>query len=270
MSGLANNRSRVFSEVVSIDAWHKPFADGAELVDLHADVVFLDARVGEEQESPVRFRLSIKRAQVVVVVPEHEPVAIDKWSVQRDAQEFEGRLTETLEQSASAAGEIEAGASISGPLLSARGRLAAEVQANKVIERSAPLRLIVALQGKSPDGHYQWTLTPQSGEVLRGKSWDPSVPRLKLRDVRTDISRGLPPCVRLEIRCRQEDLAIDDIRLKDEGRWAKIQSRFGFLNRRAAAIAYVRQALTEEGLDVANIEDPFGRVTLASVLAQQG
>jgi hypothetical protein len=270
MSGLGNNRSRVFSEVVSIDAWHRPFGDGAELVDLHADVVFLSARVGEEQESTVRFRLGIKRAEVVVVVPEHEPVAIDKWSVQRDAQEFQGRVTETFGQSASAAGEMAAGTSASGPHFSARGRLAAEVQASKVIERSAPLRLIVALQGKSPDEHYQWTLTPQSAGVLQGKSFDPSVPRLKLRDIRTDTSRGLPPCVRVDVRCRQEDLAIDDILIKDEGRWAKIQSRFGFANRRAAAIAYIRRALIEEGLDVANIDDPFGRVTLASVLAEPG
>lgn len=267
---MGNNRSRVFSEVVSIDAWHRPFVDGVDLVDLHADVVFLSARVGEEQDSAVRFRLSIKRAEVVVIVPEHEPVAIDKWSVQRDAQEFEGRVTETHAQSASAAGEVEAGASMAGPVFSSRAKAAAQIQTNKITEKSAPLRLIVALQGKSADGHYQWTLTAQSGAALQGKSWDPSVARLKLRDARSDKSRGVPPCVRLEVRCRQEDLAIDDIQIKDEGRWAKIQSRLGFVNRRAAAIAYVRKALTEEGLDVANIEDPFGRVTLGSVLAEQG
>lgn len=269
MSG-GNNRTRVFSEVVSVDAWHRPFADGNDLVDLHADVVFLSARVGEEQESSVRFRLSIKRAEVVVVVPEHEPVAIDKWSVQRDAQEFEGRITQTLEQSSSASANVEAGLSQSGPTFSGHGTVSAGIQSNTIVEKSAPLRLIVALQGKSSDGHYQWMLTPQSGPVLQGKSWDPSIPRLKLRDVRADKTRSLPPCVRLEVRCRQEDLAIDDIQIKDEGRWAKIQARFGFANRRAAAISYVRRALVEEGLEVANIEDPFGRVTLGAVLAEEG
>ena len=44
--------------------------------DLHADVVFGVARVGGEADSPVRFRLSIKRAGIIVLIPESEPVRL--------------------------------------------------------------------------------------------------------------------------------------------------------------------------------------------------
>src|SRR5205823_1663756 len=80
----SSNRRRAFAEIVSLDAWHEPFSEASSKVDLHADVVFETARVGGEDDSPVRFRLSMRRAEVVIVIPEWEPVGVDKASVSRD------------------------------------------------------------------------------------------------------------------------------------------------------------------------------------------
>src|SRR2546423_71274 len=102
MSQNFDNRRRAFADVVSIDAWHPPFSDQVSRVDLHADVVFGTARIGGENESAVRFRLSVKRAEIVVVVPDSEPVGVDRSSVSRDAPEFEGRLTEIVERTSQA------------------------------------------------------------------------------------------------------------------------------------------------------------------------
>lgn len=89
-----DNRKRALADVVTIEPWHDDF--GKPRVNLHADVVFGTARLGGEAESPVRFRLSVKRAEVTVIVPESEPVSVDKLSVSRDSPELHGRLKEKL------------------------------------------------------------------------------------------------------------------------------------------------------------------------------
>jgi hypothetical protein len=85
-------------------------------LDLHADIVFGKGRVGGDTESPVRFRLSLRRAEIVVVVPPLEPISIDKKSVSRDAPKRQGRLTEVMEKSARAhaAGKLAISASPAG------------------------------------------------------------------------------------------------------------------------------------------------------------
>ena len=64
MNSNSDNRKRAFADVVTVDAWHGSFLEGHAKVDLHVDVVFGTARVGGESQSPVRFRLSAKRAEV--------------------------------------------------------------------------------------------------------------------------------------------------------------------------------------------------------------
>ncbi|MBN8956802.1 MAG: hypothetical protein J0H17_09515, partial [Rhizobiales bacterium] len=67
---------------------------------------------------------------------------------------------------------------------------------------------------------------------------------------------------------RREDLLIRDLEVKDEGLWETIRRRAGFKNRLAAAESYIRDRLAHEGLEVKNIEDIFGAVTLASTTAE--
>jgi hypothetical protein len=97
MRGNTDNRKRAFADVVTIDAWHNEFNDECKTADLHADVVFGTARLGGEAASQVRFRLSIKRAEIVVIVPELEPLSVAKTSVSRDAPEFQAKKTGTIE-----------------------------------------------------------------------------------------------------------------------------------------------------------------------------
>jgi hypothetical protein len=110
MSQNSDNRKRAFADVVTVDAWHEEFDDAHSKVDLHTDVVFGTARVGGEPESPVRFRLSVKRAEVVIIIPELEPVSVDRASVSRDSPDYEGHLTEVVERTiqANAKGALSA------------------------------------------------------------------------------------------------------------------------------------------------------------------
>jgi hypothetical protein len=262
-----DNRKRAFADVVTIDAWHESFSADRPTVDLHADVVFGAARIGGESESPVRFRLSIKRAEVVVMIPDSEPVSVDRKSVSRDAPEFAGRFTQILEQT-SQTNAKGLSASISSKDVSAS--VAAEaggqssLSASKKLELSATIQFLIVTQSKTADGQYRWLVEPHTKEALEGRPWDATNhPRLTLVDQRKDRTKGIPPTVRVEVRCRHEDLLIRDIQIKEENLWQATKRRAGFKNKMAAAESYIRDHLSQEGLEVKNIEDIFGTVTLA-------
>jgi hypothetical protein len=271
--GTTANRKRAFADVVSIDAWHDRFDSRHSTVDLHADVVFGVARVGGEIDSPIRFRLSVKRAELVVVIPETEPVSVNPKSVAREVAEPQGHLTEIIEQKTQAhsKGKLSAGISpnkVSGSI-SAEAEANAAMSSSKKLKISSTVRFMTVTTSKTEEGYYRWLIRPSTTAVLEGSPWDASnEPRLKLIDQRKDRSKGIPPTVRVEVRCRREDLVIEGLEAKDEGIWGATKSRLGFRNRMAAAISYIRDRLSEEGLEVNNIEDIFGQVTLGSVTAE--
>jgi hypothetical protein len=220
MAKNTDNRRRAFADAVAIDAWHDDFSNGQTRVDLHADVVFGTARVGGEIDSPVRFRLSIKQAEVIVIIPENEPVSVDKESVSRDSPELSGRLTELIEGTSQANVEGAASTSISPTRLagsvSAQIRAQASFSANKKLEVSTDVQMIVT-QSTNADGHYRWLIQPRISTTLEGRPWNAKErPRLRLVDQRGDRSKGIPPTVRVEVRCRREDIAIEDLEVKDE------------------------------------------------------
>ena len=273
MSQTPSNRRRVFADLVSIDAWHDNFADGRSMVDLHADVVFGTARVGGEKDSPVRFRLSMRRAEVVVVLPELEPASVDRKSVSRDAPEAAGNLIEILEQSNK--GAAWASATISGSRSGVKGAasVGGDVESSrsstKRVQLSSSVNLMLVTQSQTAEGHYRWIIEPTTSGILYGRPWDARTqPRLKVIDERKDRSKGLPPTVRIEVHCRREDLEITHLEIKDESLWQNAKRRVGFRNRLAAAESYIRDQLLKEGLEVRNITDSFGHLTLAAVTAQ--
>ncbi len=273
MNSNSDNRKRAFADVVTIDAWHESFLEGLAKVDLHVDVVFGTARVGGESQSPIRFRLSAKRAEVVVIIPDSEPVSVDRNSVSRDAPEMQAHLTEVVERTNQTKIKGGLSASASTSKLTAAMNAEANAQAihseNRKLEISATVQFLVVTQSKTVEGEYRWLIEPRSKEMIVGRPWDAvKHPRLKLVDQRKDRTKGIPPTVRVEVRCRREDLLIEDLEIKDETLWQAAKRRVGFKNKMAAAESYIRDHLSKEGLEVKNIEDIFGTVTLGSVTAE--
>jgi hypothetical protein len=266
-----NNLQRFFADVVSVAAWHTPF-DGTHVqVDLHADVVFRTARVGGESASPVRFRLGIKRAEVILRIAPTEPVEIIPSSVSRDDPLSHGRLTLTVGSSATRASNVRASAAVGrnvgvGVSLGAEGsKSLADTQAVSVDRPSSAANV---LQTKTADGQYRWELTPVIGDVLEGRGWDAATaPRARLKDTRMG-AKSLPPTVSIEVVCAKEDISITDISVKQDGSLRALNLSFNNQNRRAAAEAYIRSKLSEIGLTSENFDDPFGVVRLADVLAR--
>jgi len=273
MSNSSENRKRAFADVVTIDAWHDTFSESVSTVDLHADVVFGTARVGGDAQSPVRFRLSVRRAEIIVIIPDSEPVSVDRKSVSRDTPELEANLTQVVEKSTQANLKGGASATLASASLGASLTAQADAQESRAavekLEVSATVKFLAVTQSKNADGHYRWMVKSRTDSVLEGRPWDAlKQPRLKLVDERKDRSKGIPPAVRVEVRCRREDLLIKDLEVKDESLWEATKRRAGFKNRMAAAESYIRDHLSQEGLEVRNIEDIFGTVTLASATAE--
>lgn len=273
MATNSDNRKRAFADVVSIEAWHDNFSEKVKRVNLHADVVFGTARMGGETDSPVRFRLSVKRAEIVVIIPETEPVAVDKKTVSRDSPDSHGKITEVVEQKSKTNSKAKVSASLNPS--AAKGSLSADygiqtdLSKSQKVSVSGDLRFIVVTQSQTADGHYRWLVEPQYKATLSGRPWDASKhPRLTLIDKRKNPKDGIPPTVRVEVHCRKEDLVIEDLEIKDETIWEAAKAKAGFKNRLAAAESYIRKRLSEEGLEVKNLDDIFGRLTLASTSAE--
>lgn len=264
----SNSRRQAFSEVVSIDAWHGPFDNGNRKAALHADVVFGTARVGGEENSKVRFRLSVKAVEVIVVISDAEPVSVDKASVRREPAVIKAKGTAEQEKSFEISGESELNLgvgraernSFTGNITGKMKKILREKE-NKTYE----ILNINVVQSKTIDGFYCWKVNGRDGKALDGRPWDAvSEPRLTLVDKRSSSEMSLPPAIRLEVRCLREDLIIKDIEVKDG---TVRQSILSSPNKKAAAESYIRDRLMEEGLEVASVSEKFGSLTLAAVFA---
>lgn len=274
MKKVDNNRLGALAEVISIDAWHEEFGTNKHRADLHADVVFSTGRLGGEKESQVRFRLAIKRAELVVILSETEPVEIDRRSIARHTEvaTITQATTKTTKRVSSAGGGAKLEAAARG--LSASAKLDAKTGIERKTEdkwtQSQEVPAIkVTHRLHIGDGTDRWGFEARGSETLEGRPWDPvKAPLLTLIDRRKDRSRGLPPSVRLEIRCLREDLQIHDIVLKDERLHQRIMRRVGKENRLKAAEAYIRNQLEEAGLEFGDLRDAFSKLTLAHAFAK--
>jgi len=138
---------------------------------------------------------------------------------------------------------------------------------NKKLEVTTVVRLLSVTQSMTEEGHYRWIVEGQTKNKLMGRPWDSDKPRLALIDGRANRKSGIPPTVRVEVRCRREDLVIEGIEPTDSTILELVKNRVGISNNIAAAESYIRDQLAELGLQAENIDDRFGRLTVASVTA---
>lgn len=271
------NQVRNLAEIVSLEAWHDKFDGATARADLHVNVAFSTGRIGGKDTDKVRFRLMLRQAEVVIVIPPSEPAKVDPRSVHRDARTREGVVTQTretdLQGSVSAGGKLKFGASGAEAGLDLGASAAASAKAATSVIVTEALREMTVVHGLDEDGSsHRWTVTPAIGDELVGQPWrSENEPRLTVVDTRADRERGIPPSIRVEVRCRREDLVITDIVMADEAKWSLLQRNPQHRNRVAAAEAYLRNRLFEERLlegAEGDLSNPFARMTLAVVLAE--
>lgn len=269
-----SNRKRGLADVVSVEAWHKEFRGKIAKSDLHVDVVFMSGRIGGMLTDEVRFQLSLKRAEVVVILPVGEPAKVDPASVSRDTplRKISARETTRLKKEAGAKAGLKGSLDVVKPKLGATLDISAGMSAakEKVVAIAETLGSITATHSRNDDGDHRWVLTPSVEAVLDGRPWASGSPRLKVMDTRTDRIKSLPPSIRVEVRCRREDLHITSIALKDDEKWSLIKLGPDHRNKIAAAEALIRTRLFEDGLlhAGADITDPYTQMTLVAVAAE--
>lgn len=267
-----HNRRRALADAISLDAW-KGEVSAKGKFDLHVDVAFGLARLGGEVEEKARFTLSLKRAEVVVIIPPTEPAKVDKASVARDecvATVVKDVETRQSEGSIGVGVEIDAGVGEKGPKgkakASARAKTSKSKKAVTTIARQSAAMVIV--QSQTADGDYRWTINGAvKGMLLEGKPWSADrAPRMKVVDTRPDRTKGIEPSVRVEVRCLRDDLEISNIVLKDEKKWASLLQSPTHRNRVAAAEAVIRDRLFKAGLAHGALDEPFAQMRLVEVV----
>lgn len=262
----------MFADVVSIDAWHSPFDGKSGTASLHVDVVFNTARLGGEATAPVRFRLSLKRAELVVILPPTEPLEIIRSSVDRTQNTTIVQKTDRIIDQKHA--NIHAGArvSTSSPFITAVNAetgLGMRSQSNKSVSVESQTSMVLVTQSQTSEGHYRWELKSAVETQLSGRGWEAKTePRFKFRDKRKKKSH-LTGSMRVELRCRREDLLIEDIQVKNEPLLAKLRSASSLRNKIIAVESYLKNALLAEDLHFTDVSDPFGELCLADLMVEE-
>jgi hypothetical protein len=260
------NNPRAFAEVVSIDVWRTAFEGGKAEADLHIDAGFFQGRVGENEvkKSPVRFRMSLKRAEIHVFRDHGNVIEIPPASVVREAP-VASRAKTTMTQSGSMKGGLKAGFAGMNPSLNADLEAQASVELTKRIEKDEEVGHMRIGHRRMPDNSgYVFTIESASASTLDGPAWDPSIARMKIRDTNTARKRGDPPEVTVQIRCRREDLHIEDIIIIDANVW-----NGGHLskNKKLAVEQYIKKEILSAGMACGDLSDPFTTIILADAVS---
>jgi len=270
MSQNMNNRRRAFADVVSLEAWHEELTTETKHVSLHVDASFGEAYYGGENESDIRFKLQIKRAELVLITPETEPIIVDPRTVERFIKD--GKILKTLTQQKNL--EVGSEVCVEGNIsskpsgkVSAKGQAKAQVKVDEELKIEQEVSRFQIAQNKDEDGYYRWILTSNIGSYLKDKPWDPLETPLADISSRVNIDK-VGSAVRLEIRCRREHLDIYDIKFKDEKKNKNIFSRNGSKERIRAAEAFLREMFADEGLEAGEVSESLSILTLAAVTAE--
>jgi hypothetical protein len=270
MSGLGN-RKRALTDVVTVDAWHDIFNGKIKQAALHAHVHFGQARIGDEPNLKISFRLGIRQAEVILVVPETEGLMVDKSSVARrpTKAKFEAVISNRTTKSKAWISKVGGvlGLKPKASASAARtGTLKTESERRAKTTLSAPM---LVSQSQTAEGHYRWQIVSAADDCLVGQPWDAEKePRLTLVDQNAGKDRSIEPAVRIEVRCLREDLLISDIKVTDASFMDRIKGSYGHRNNEIAAECFIRDELIRNGLGVGDIHNRFASITIAAVIAE--
>jgi len=263
-SNIRHNNPRAFARTVTVQSWRTPFSENRAEADLHIYVSFDTARIGDDEdisEWPVRFRLSLKRAELhvlkdpsgVIHIPHSSIVRSEPQTIQREHKQ------ETLVK------------------LNAEGCLAAKttgLDASALIEGSGATAITDSIQEigedvgmkvshQIDDRGYIFSFKPIMSDRLEGTPWSSKTPRMKVRDQKTDRKRGEPPEIKVEVRCAREDLIIEDIQFRDKTfiTWDKLTKKKKFMVEQ-----YLRDELCRFGFYCGDLSQPFTELLLADAI----
>lgn len=256
---LRNNPRSAFEETVSLVAWRSEFDPKTGLSNLYIDASFDTGRIGGGG-SPVRFTLSLKRAEVHV---NRDQTGALQFPAKLVARAPVVTATQKTNIESVREGEINGGISVSPRAFDANAgakRRAAET-AKKIVEVSEETSNILTSHRATEQG-YAFALRPQLGDRLSGAAFDVGQKRMSIRYRAPDEKSYEAPEPRVEVRCRREDLIIENIEFSDP-------TKRGFFNlskeKKLAVEQYIKSELEAIGFLVGDMNDSYSIMTLADV-----
>jgi len=255
---------------VSLQAWLE--ASEGNLANLHVDVVFRKGVFGEADQDRVRFRAALKRCEVVAVVPSNSRYRPILSSIARPKVEssFSRSVLQERGVQSGVAGSIKGGTNSSLGLTAATS-----AQATGSIERSNVERTeqnefyestSLVQHFKCSDGCQGWEVLSTIDKPLSGSPWDAvNDARMTLQTNPDNVPEDAPP-VRIEIRCRREDIEIFDLEAKDQNVWQRVKKKMNCDLYIAAAEQFIKDELVKNGFPRLNVVEPFAEVVVADII----
>ena len=272
-----NNKQRALGRIAIIRAWFSPLTGLAPpRYAFQMDVSFQSDRLGGGPDDPVRFKVGLKRCQLVVVLPRAQSgLAIDHRTVEAGHSPTTVTISQRIEASSEAGGSASLGVGPRG----ATGSLSLEAAAKRTrsVEASSEqfLPVLLGTRSLSVEGHQSWNVARIDGiHILEGLLWDANrdAARFELVDRRPvevqeqEKRTGMHATVTVEVRCKREDLEVTEIGLTDPNQ-AQVMARL--INRNKAmkvAEAFIKKKLQEEGLRVGNINEAYSDLVVSELV----
>lgn len=259
-----DNRTRALSQAISIDGWISEFDDDGTAT-VHADIVFRKGAFGEGSDAKIRFKIALKRAEIVLRIPSEETQTVVRKSVARTIATSSGKSTTTKSQKTQLSGLLRGRLSHS-PDASAEVEATKEIQKDKMITLEEDVTQFVEQHFTTEDDHYGWeiaTNTDGPDEYLAGSPWDSAnSPRFQIRQNKKELESSCTIVV--EVRCAREDIEIIDLEEKNP------QSRQMFRQKRnkdvnlAAAEQLIKDELLKSGfLEIPDLAEKHSRLLIA-------
>jgi len=265
------NRKRVFSSILSIDAWHKPLKNKKNSSSVFVELSFHEGRIGgDDADLPLTFKISLKRALLTISV--ENPLRIEKSSIARNIPKNDANLTRII----TAKSEIDKSSNLSygidlkkfALLFSGKKRNSLSISDEEALKIVSEIPRILARAKPVGSLEYGWELLPSYERSLDGQPWDPiKNPRLNVLAPSSD--RFLDSAIKINVSCNREDIEISDIKVKDENLRGRISGNIlGDINEKAA-IQHIKLLLSEADLHPGRLDNRFSSILIADVLSQE-
>jgi hypothetical protein len=264
---MKNNRTRVLAQVLSVDAWHKPFRLDSNTAAVHVELSFHEGRIGGDDPSfPFTFRIRLKKALLSIRLD--APLTIVRDSVARPLQRYDAEHTRvvSIKDATKTNGNLKASLNPPSVGLSAETGGSNEVSKEEYVKLVQEIPPISVAPRPSGRHEYRWEMEPKHKAYLDGQPWNPiSEPRLSVR-LPSDKMK-IDPAIKVFVSCALEDIEIDELVPKDTGFIDAMKN--GIFNKinEAAAIQQLKITLKEAELEVSSLDDRFSHLIIADVLA---
>ena len=265
-----DNQLRGIGHLAVLDGWFKQASENKNRYVFHLDVSFRNERLGGEEGSEVRFRIVLKQCEIVVQLPNKgQGFDIDPVTLARTDAGAMVKVTDIQTSKTDISGDAEVAAGLKG----VGGGLRAKVMGRKIVTRetdqSEELPRLIAQHSRSIDNDPSWIITSPL-KILDGVLWnaveEPRFTVIDTRDesqIKKDRATSIPPLALVYVRCKREDLQIDDIVFKDSVSNEEQKRRRGYEARLRTAEAYLKAEIQRQNLKVDNVHDAFSEMTLA-------